>query len=480
MIVPHTLTSRRRFLTVVALGSAASLLAACGGGAGALGGGSSSSSSSAAPPTAATASGSSAQTPQTAAPAQAGTNVTELVLPINQSPWLDAFRKVAAQYQSQSAITITLRDFPYGGLQTAMTNAIQAGATPFDWYLLDEPWTGRFYQNGWVTPFDAIDSSFALDPNIIDYDNLPRWDAAAKSGTPNGKVMGLPINGNVDLFMYRKDLFSDLGLSVPKTYEDALSNATKARDTGKVKYGFVIRTQGVENSSSMTFDFMPLLYGYGADWYTKDWKPDINSQGGIAAITMEKQLATFGPPNTQTVGQADVIAAMQSGQALQCQVVAAGAAQIEDESKSQVAGKVGYAVVPAGSSGKSAPTSGVWSMCIPAGLPTQRATAAYKFITWVLTADAQRAFVQAGGIPTRRDTYSDPSVPAGAQPYSKAVADSLPSVRRSIRYPFAADMYPIVETSLSGIVAGTTPIEKGMDDVANRLLDLARKNGYGA
>jgi multiple sugar transport system substrate-binding protein len=444
-------SGRRDFLKMLAGGAASvPVLAACGGGGGGALGGSGS-----------------------------GGKVTELVVPVNVSPWLPAFQKLATQYQQKSGVRITLRQFPYEGLKTAMTNAIQGGTHPFDLFLLDEPWTGQFYGNGWVRPLSDIDSSYAWDPQTIDYDLLPRWDSKSRTETPNGAVMGLPINGNVNLFVYRKDLYDQLGLSVPKSFDDVVANAAKARSSRKVKYGYVVRAQATTTGQSITFEFMPLLRSYGADWYTPAWKPDINSPGAVAAMEMFAKLASFGPPQPQTVGQAEVIAAMQGGQALQCHVVAAAAAQLEDPAKSNVAGKLGYAVIPSGSTGKPAPTSGTWSMTVPSGLPSKRTQAAYKFITWVLSAQQQLAFTKNGGIPTRRDTYSAPGLPASARPYLTAVDQSLPDIRQSVRYSFAADMLPDAERTLSAITAGTTPVKAGLDALAGTLQNAARKAGYG-
>jgi multiple sugar transport system substrate-binding protein len=144
---------RRRFLQLAVSVPAIAALSGCGGGGGgALGGG-----------------------------GGAGGEVTELVVPTNQSPWLGAYRTVAAQYEAASGVRITLREFPYDGLRTQMTNAIQNQNLVFDVYQLDEPWTHQFYDNGWVTPLNEVDPQFALDPAVLTYDALPYWDAAART-----------------------------------------------------------------------------------------------------------------------------------------------------------------------------------------------------------------------------------------------------------------------------------------------------------
>jgi multiple sugar transport system substrate-binding protein len=407
-----------------------------------------------------------------------GGEVTELIVPVNTSPWLDAYKRVAAGYERESGVKITLREFPYAGLRSAMVNAIRAGNNSFDLFHLDEPWTGEFFANGWVAPFADVDPSFSLDPQIVGYDSLPYWDATAKTAAAGGKIMSLPIQGNMAVFMYRTDLYRELGLSVPKTFEEALANGQKARQSGTAKYGYVANAAATQGGTSITYDFMPLLYAYGGDWFDDGWKPAVNSPGAVRAMNMFRQLLGLGPPNPDTVGQADVIAAMQSGQALQVHTVAAAAHQMNDAEKSNVVGKVGFAQMPAGDAGRPAPASGVWSLTVPKGNPKPRQQAALKFITWMLSKQSQLAFTKAGGIPTRKDTYAAADLPAQARGYLKAVADSLPNIRHHVRYTFSAQMVAATEPALSSIAAGKTPVDKGLDDLADRLAGIARAAGY--
>ena len=409
-----------------------------------------------------------------------GGKVTELTVPANSSPWLAAYEKMAAQYESVSGVKVTIREFPYGGLQTAMVNAIHAGTYPFDVYHLDEPWTGQFYANGWCVPFDEVDSSYQIDPQILTYHDLPRWDPSTKQSAPSGKVMGLPINGNVNLFLYRKDLYDKLGLSVPKTFDEAYHNGQVAMQHHASKYGYVARAQATTGGQSITYDFMPLLYTYGGGWYDAKWNPLINNPGAVAAMEEFRKLLSLGPDKPQTVSQNVVIAAMQGGQTIQCHTVAAAAANIENASKSAVAGKVGYAVVPAGSSGKPAPASGVWSLTIPANISKARQQAALKFITWVNSKEAQQTFMQAGGIPTRSDTYESTSLPSPAKLYLPAVAESAKVAQPSIRYPFSASMLPVAEETLANIASSSSPVKEGMDGLANQFRAIASKAGYGS
>lgn len=447
--------SRRRFLQILGAGTAVPLiggLSGCGSGGGSLGGDSS-----------------------------GDGKVTELVVPTSQSPWLDAYRKLAAKYQEKTGIKITLREFPYDGLYTQMTNAVQSSKSPFDVFQLDEFGVGQFYSKGWVQSFDAVESGFKIDPEVITYSDLPYWDKASRSSDPDGKVMGYPINGNMDLLVYRKDVYSELGLSVPKTWEEAVANGEKAVKSGKVRYGYVPRAQATPSGLSVTYEFMPVFYSYGGTWFKdegKDWTPTVDSKAGVKAATVYRELAKLGPAKPQTVGQAEVISLMQGGHALQTHVVAAAASQFQDESKSQIADSVGFAEVPAGSTGTPAPTSGTWSLCIPKGLPSSRAKASLDYIKWVLSEEAQTLFTQAGGIPTRKSVLSAEASEGDASAYLKPLEASIEHVKPSVREPFGPAMAARTEKHLSRIVAGQDSPEKGMAALQDALTKVVKDAGY--
>jgi multiple sugar transport system substrate-binding protein len=411
--------------------------------------------------------------------ASAAGEIKELIVLTGTTPWLPAYQKAAAAYEAEKGVKITFRPFPYGGMRTQMTNAIQSKNAAFDVFQLDEPWTGQFYDNGWVKPIDEIIEGFKLDPNITTYDNLPLWDKAKRQSAEGGKVMGLPINGNVDLLVYRKDIYDKLGLKVPTTWDEAIANGKQAVEAGEVKFGYVTRGQPTTGGQSVSYEFMHVLYGYGADWFSTEngiFVPTINSDAAKKAATTFRKLLELGPSRSQTVGQADCIALMQSGQALQGHFVAAGMPQLEDASRSSVVGKCGYAVIPSGTPGKPVPASGVWSLCVPAAQSPERQKAAADFIVWMLDKKQQQTFTDAGGIPTRSDI--DVASAGPLQPIMAAAKDSGPLAKGSIRYVFAAQMLEAVEPIIGQIGSGDVEVEQGLNDLQKKLEEVVKASGF--
>ena len=442
--------SRRRFLRAAGLsGAAAVALPGCGGGGGgALGGGS-------------------------------GGEVTELVVPTASTPWVDAYKAVLAEYEDSSGIAVTVREFPYEGLVTQYTNDIQSGSGTFDLFQLDEPWTGEFYAKKWAQPVSDVSSGWSLDSETIGYADLARWDPDARSTSPDGKAMGLPINGNVELLSMRTDLYDELGLETPRTWQDAIDNGHRAQSKNAVEFGYAPRAQAVPSGQSITYTFMPVFYSYGADWFAdpgNDWTPTVNSPEAIEAITTYRELARLGPPDTTSLGQAEVIALMQSGRLLQTHMVAAASAQLLDPELSNVADNVEFATLPAGPAG-IAPTSGTWTLAIPAGLPENRAAAAADLLTWLGEREQQETFADEGGIPNRRDVLADMSGEASS--YLTPFAESLEKdIYPSIRYVFSAPMLKATEGTLASITAGDVEPKKGMNQLQDQLASVARDAGF--
>jgi len=406
-----------------------------------------------------------------------GPKVTSLTIATAETPWLDGYKALISEYEKQTSVQVTLRSFPFAGLRTQMITAVQNSNHAFDVLQINEQWTGEFYNSGWVMPIKSIDSGFALDPQLITYQGVGSWDTTKKVTSDTGTLYALPINGNAQIYYYRKDIFNELGVSPPKTFDDAIKIGKQAKSAGKAKYGYVLR-----GTNTVSFTFSPILNGYGGDWFVNagtDWTPRINDDIGVQAMQTYLELLALGPQPAQTVAQSQVGAAMQSGQALQGHSVAALGGQFEDPQKSRVAGNLGYAAMPAGSK-RSAPGTGTWVLGVPAHADPARAKAALDFITWLVGKTPMTEWAeQHGGIPTRQDALQSAATTQG-NAYLGALADEHSDYVAGFRYTFAAEMIQAIEPPLANIVSGGTPVKKGLDAVASAMAKVVKDAGIGS
>src|SRR6185436_20551864 len=182
---------------------------------------------------------------------------------INQSPWFGGFRQLVEQYTKETGNKIELDVNPYAGALDKIRNSLRASAGSYDLLAIDNNWMVEFFDGGFLVPLADIDPAFKLDPQINTFGGTIYWNDKLKSFDPaGGKLMGVPVNGNVEVFYYRKDLYDQHKLKVPETWDQVLENAAKLNDGSKV-YGFVHR----DDRESALADFVNYLFSFGGDLF---------------------------------------------------------------------------------------------------------------------------------------------------------------------------------------------------------------------
>ena len=114
----------------------------------------------------------------------------------------------------------------------------------------------------------------------------------------NGKIMAVAFMANAQHLMYRKDVLADLGISVPKTYEEMLAAAEKIRSSGKMQNP-VGGAYAAGWNLAQEFNNMFLGYG-GSHFEAGTANPSVNSEAGINALNMMKSLSEYMNPDFLT------------------------------------------------------------------------------------------------------------------------------------------------------------------------------------
>jgi multiple sugar transport system substrate-binding protein len=412
----------------------------------------------------------------------ASAEVTKITIQTNQSPWVEAYKKLILDYTKETGVQVDVRVLPYAEMRPALVADIQASNRTYDVYQYDELFAHEFAANKWIKPFKEVDPNFKLDPNIGSYENFIYWNAAKKFSDPKGDVMSMPLNGNTNVFLYRKDIYEKLNLKVPTTWDEALANAAKIKSADLVKYPYIMRTQAASSGSSVTFDYTHILASYGGKYFNKegeDWNPIVKSKEGIAAATTMRNLVKYGPSATNTIGQAQVIAAMLAGDAAQGHTVFAAANQMNNPALSKVAGKIGFAVMPKGcATCNPGIVSGTFGLSVPVGLTAEREKASYNYINWILSKKAQIKFAEYGGIPTRTDVIADANLTAVQRDYLDVYQKGMNFVSANVRYLFSVPMLTATETRLAAIAAGSISPSAGIRALNADLTNIVRSFDY--
>jgi multiple sugar transport system substrate-binding protein len=415
----------------------------------------------------------------TTATRAAAQDSTTIAIAINQSPWFPSFEETVRFYQEETGNRVELRVFTFEGLLEKTLNASNTQSPEFDIYNLNEGWCATFYAGGLVTPFSEIDPDFALDPEVIEYQFVTRWDVESNYFAEDAPVYGVPINGNIQLLFYRADLYEELGMEPPVTWDDAIAAAKAIAKQQSDVYGYAFR--GQRAGYAVTYDFLPLLRGFGGDIFAnppEDWTVTLDNEAGQNAIDLFAELLSYGPSDPQNIGQAEVIALMQNGQLLQTHLANAAWASMDDEAASSVVGKVNYSLVPRPADGDHATTSGIWTMGIPVQIDDAQKQAAYDFLSWLMTKNAQMHYAQADGVVTREDVYSSELAEDEKYRYMKAYSESVPYIHRGADFDFSPRLLEITEQRLQDIAGSLLEPQAGLTQMADEIRALMKELGH--
>ena len=261
---------------------------------------------------------------------------------INQSPWLEGFSAIADLYQSETGNEINLDVNPYAGSLEKQRNAVRSSESEFDLLIINGIFYPEMYHGGFLEPLKNIDPDFELDSQVYEYGGTPWFDPETKSiGKESGELMTVPVNPNITLMFYRKDLYDEKGWSAPTTFVELEKNARELHDPDTI---FGIGQRAGRATVSITWDFFPYIQGHGGSYFRDsdggDYYVTINSEAGRKALETYVRLAMeVGPENPANLTQGDLIQLLVTGKLAHTVLPVAAWAQMDDPNKSAVVGK---------------------------------------------------------------------------------------------------------------------------------------------
>ncbi len=171
---------------------------------------------------------------------------------------------------SQSNITVEAKYVPFADFKKQLSIGASANELP-DLVIQDNPDTAAYASMGIFADLTGKFDVSTYYPGPVD------------SCTLDEKLYGVPFGSNCLLLYYNKDMLDAAGCTVPTTWDELLDTAKKC--TKDNVYGFA--HSSVQNEEG-TFNFLTWVWSTGATAY------EMNSEGGIKALTMEKNLIDSG------------------------------------------------------------------------------------------------------------------------------------------------------------------------------------------
>jgi multiple sugar transport system substrate-binding protein len=269
--------------------------------------------------------------------------------------WKDDFEK--------AGINIEIIEVPFDAVYEKEMAEFVTGSGAFDLVMFYPAYIGDFAGNGFLEPLDdymAKDPASVWDPAADDV-LPPFWELYSKFG---GKTYALPIDGDILLLQYRKDLFENeeemaafkektgRDLAPPETWEEYLEVAEFfTREKGEMLAGeelehdfYGLAFYGERGFS--VFWFLNRFTSGGGMYFDEDMNATINTPEAAAGLQNMIDSMQFAPPDVLAYGYEELKDAFLKGYAAMVMQWSDVPKKSNDPELSEIVGDVGVAVVP--------------------------------------------------------------------------------------------------------------------------------------
>jgi len=424
------------------------------------------------------------------APTNLGKNFNNLQIKIGASTeyYAYALRQFQGQIEKEFGVKLNIDVVPASDMYQRNLTEFTSGSSSYDLFMF-LPFQLPDYA-AHLEPLDDLTKSYGLDLKLNDV--LPVFREVYSSW--DGKLVSMPFDGDVHLFLYNKDAFGNSNLQtqfkakysydlkVPETYDQYLDMAqffteNKWRTDGRQGFGTA------EGLSGPEWWWENRLASYGGVYFDDDVKPLINSKNAIAATDNLVKAAKFMPPGANTFGYQEVENALVKGDVAMSINWSSAYRTSTNPQKSTTVGKIGSAMTPGAMvNGKLVRHDALctgWSLAIPKYAKNKEAAA---YVLWFYSQpEVHLQFVvdPDTGIDAFRASAldNDRFVTTYGKDYAQSIKDALASGFPDLQLLNSQEYYQRLDDGLKEAIVGSKSVQSAMDDAASKWSDITQRMG---
>lgn len=413
----------------------------------------------------------------------------------------------APAFEEEFGVELEIDTQPYDALQQRVFSEFASSSDHYDIIAVDTPWAPALVNN--LEPLSDYLSNEELneepqsdisdfipkvlfDTAVYDASDIPKQfpnpdDPAEVDAitSENFDIYGLPIQSNVSVMAYRKDLFDDSQqrsafqseygreLTVPETWEEYLEVADFFTQSEEDLYGTTVMA-GVGEWA--TTDFKTLLASYGGDgtMVTDELEMAFDSPEGVQALETYRELieSESVPPGSTSASWEETATSFNNG--LTAMTTTFNTLELAD---SVEGGEIAYAQVPEAEA--AGPHFGSWMLSINSN--SNNKDWAYQAISWLTSSESQLSMTEDLLHPSRTSVYE--AVEAeGEDPGQTAFYNTLgESLAVGVGRPRLTNYTEIsheIAVAVNRVASGEVEPEPALSDAADRVTSLLEQAGY--
>ncbi len=396
-------------------------------------------------------------------------------------PHFDAVMKILPQFTAETGIEVEVDQLPYLKMRERQTLELAQDEGEYDLiayvvfskadyvYADQLENLARYFMNPMLAD-PAYDADDLIDGYVYNI-----GFAGGNKGYLEGKtgsLFGIPYGSETSILGYRTDIFEKHGLSVPETYDEMLEIACKIPELEPGMGGLSSRAASGHHASHA---FLLHLAPLGGRIFDDAWNPIVNNAAGVEAATALKTIVDCGPEGSASFGFGEALGSFLNGDTAMFLDTTVVAGQINDPKKSQVVGKVGWAMHPMGV--RRGSQTGGFGIGIPKN--AENKDSAFLLMQWLTSKHGDKLVAMQGGNPSRFSTHADPDVNAKfphMATFGEALMHADPDWRPII--PVWGKINADLGTTLSKVLTEDLDIQEALDGVAERTRAVMEEAGY--
>lgn len=410
-----------------------------------------------------------------------GESISVAVIPAS---YFENLLGLLPQFEALTGIKVRAEKVPPGQIRQKAMLDLSSKTGTYATHAADPMYYPLYVSNKWVEPLDKYLADTSLtDPAWFNVnDVLKAWREA---NSIDGKLYGMPYDGEVTVQVYRKDLYAAKGLKPAETYDQLLSNAKALNDPANRMYGLALR--GFAGAGQNMYIYPSLFRGFGGDWF-HDKAVVVNSPEAVKALEWYVgALSKYAPPAVRNWNWPDIADAFSQG-TVGCYIDAhSSAAVITNPEKSKVVGKVAYARWPKGPNGKRVTSIWNWGFPINAALSEKQKKATWLFISWAASAETQARTSWKFDGPAKRSGLNRLSLwkaPEFAAAMKNAGDNFIPAALESLEHDTDVEWRPRVPqwpaigetmaTAIQAALVGQKKPKEALDEAQARIAQIMK------